>query len=142
MKRLALRRGVPEEAIVSDPDGLNTYATLANLHVRNIVAVLSQRKIANTSQEFTGARAVAFMGGCELDLTQADIASSPAVIEAFAMWGGIEIYVPDGWEIIGEVVPVMAGFEIKTVPTSAPRRQLIVRGAALMGGIVVTRRKS
>ena len=39
MKRLAVRRGVPEEAIVCDPDGLNTYATLANLKVQNIIAV-------------------------------------------------------------------------------------------------------
>jgi uncharacterized SAM-binding protein YcdF (DUF218 family) len=39
MKRLALRRGVPEEAIVCDGEGLNTYATLANLKVRNVIAV-------------------------------------------------------------------------------------------------------
>lgn len=39
MKRLALRWRVPEEAIVCDPDGVNSYATLANLKVRNVVAV-------------------------------------------------------------------------------------------------------
>jgi uncharacterized SAM-binding protein YcdF (DUF218 family) len=39
MVRLALRWGVPEEAIVADPEGVNTYATVANLKVHRVVAV-------------------------------------------------------------------------------------------------------
>src|SRR6185295_3108642 len=39
MKRLALAWKVPEEALVFDPDGLNSYATLANLKERRVVAV-------------------------------------------------------------------------------------------------------
>jgi uncharacterized SAM-binding protein YcdF (DUF218 family) len=39
MKRLALKWRVPEEAIVCDPEGVNSYATLANLKVRSVVAV-------------------------------------------------------------------------------------------------------
>ena len=109
---------------------------------KSILAVFGVRKIAVTSRQFTGMRIAAFMGGCELDLTDADIAQSPAVIEAFAMWGGIEIYVPDDWEVIGDVIPVMAGFEIKTAPPNNPKRQLIVRGLVTMAGIEVKRRKA
>jgi len=107
---------------------------------RHIWAILSSPKIVSTNREFTGARIAAFMGGCELDLTQADIVDGPAVVECFAMMAGIEITVPDDWEVIGEVVPVMAGFEIKAAPAATPRRQLIVRGTALMAGIEVKRR--
>jgi len=82
------------------------------------------------------------MGGVELDLTDATMTQSPAVIEAFAMWGGIEISVPETWEVTGEVVPFMGGFEIKVAPVGAPQRRLIVRGTAIMGGIEVKRRKS
>ncbi|MBI3856310.1 MAG: YdcF family protein [Planctomycetes bacterium] len=39
MRRLAIRWGVPESALLLDPDGLNSYATLANLKERNVVAV-------------------------------------------------------------------------------------------------------
>ena len=39
MVRLATGWGVPEGAIVSDPAGLNTYATLDNLRERRVVAV-------------------------------------------------------------------------------------------------------
>ena len=79
------------------------------------------------------------MGGCELDLTEADIVHSPAIIDAFVMWGGIEIYVPDKWEVVGEVVPFMGGFEMKT-GAGSPERRLIVRGGVVMGGIEIKRR--
>ncbi len=39
MIRLAVHWGVPEAAIVADPAGVNTYATLANLKERRVVAV-------------------------------------------------------------------------------------------------------
>lgn len=39
MRRLALRGRVPEAALVLDPGGVNSYATLANLKERNVVAV-------------------------------------------------------------------------------------------------------
>ncbi len=39
MRRLALEGRVPESAIVLDPAGVNSYATLANLKERDVVAV-------------------------------------------------------------------------------------------------------
>jgi uncharacterized SAM-binding protein YcdF (DUF218 family) len=39
MRRLALEGGVPGKAILGDPAGVNSYATLANLKERNVVAV-------------------------------------------------------------------------------------------------------
>jgi len=107
---------------------------------RQTMAVFGTRKVELT--QFSGARAVAFMGGLQLDLTDATMTQSPAVIEAYAMWGGIEIYVPETWEVLGEVFPFMGGFEIKATTVGTPQRRLIVRGTAFMGGIEVKRRKS
>jgi len=39
MKRLAMEHGVPESAIETDPEGVNTFSTLKNLHHRRVVAV-------------------------------------------------------------------------------------------------------
>jgi uncharacterized SAM-binding protein YcdF (DUF218 family) len=39
MRRLALQGRIPEAALVLDPDGVNSYATLANLKERKVVAV-------------------------------------------------------------------------------------------------------
>ena len=104
-----------------------------------IWAILSGRKIRSTARDYAGSGIFAFMGGCELDLTEADIIHGPAAIDAFVMWGGIEIYVPDNWEVVGEVIPFMGGFEVKT-GAGSPQRRLFVRGAAFMGGIEVKRR--
>lgn len=115
---------------------LPTPATRDSDH---IWAVFAQRKIRSTARDYNGGGIVAFMGGCELDLTEADIIHSPAIIDTFAMWGGVEIYVPENWEVVGEVVPFMAGFEMRT-GAGCPERRLIVRGATMMGGIEVKRR--
>lgn len=108
--------------------------------VQNVAAIFHARKITPTTKDFAGMNIVAMMGGVELDLTQADITHSPAIIETFAFWGGVEIFVPPTWEVIGEVVPIMAGFEVTTSPAARPDRQLIVRGAAIMAGTEVKRR--
>jgi hypothetical protein len=109
---------------------------------RQVWAVLSHRKIENSSTDFSGARITAFLGGCDIDLTRASIASGPAVIQALAIWGGIDIFVPEGWEIVGELVPIMGALEITARSPAQPEHQLIVRGLALMGGVGVRRRTS
>lgn len=100
-------------------------------------AILSQRKIAIDSREFAGGSAAVFMGNVDLDLTAADIAKSPAVIEVFVLMGGVELRVPDGWDVIAEAVPFMGGIDIKT-QSKRTGRQLILRGLVMMGGIEVT----
>lgn len=101
-------------------------------------AILSSRNIVETSRDFTGGEAFAFMGGCQIDLTGAAMTRRPAVIDATAIWGGIDILVPEDWEVVGEVVPIMGGFEMKSESNvSRSGGQLVVRGLALMGGIEV-----
>ncbi len=39
MARMAAEAGIPQEAVESDPEGLDTFATLANLRHRRVVAV-------------------------------------------------------------------------------------------------------
>ncbi len=99
-------------------------------------AVVNTRKLARPANELAGKRLVAFMGGHQIEVIEPATYDGPIVIEAMAMWGGIEIRVPHGWEVIADVVPVMGGIEVKT---SAARggRQLIVRGLMFMAGMEV-----
>jgi hypothetical protein len=79
------------------------------------------------------------MGGVEVDLRGARIARQQASLDCFAMWGGIEITVPPGWAVHGQVWPLMGGFEDKTTPP-APEDvagELVVTGWAVMGGVSV-----
>lgn len=92
------------------------------------------------SQEFRGGEITAVMGGVEVDLRQAAIGPEPAVIDVFAMWGGIEIKVPPEWSVDVKGLPIMGGFENTTRPSvtdPALAQKLIVRGTAIMGGVEV-----
>lgn len=92
----------------------------------------------STSTQFRGGDATAIMGGVELDLRHAQIRDGEeAVIDAFAMWGGVEITVPENWRVVSKVMPLMGGFEDKTTTTSTTGPVLIVQGTAIMGAIEV-----
>ena len=103
----------------------------------NALAVLGGVHRGNNSRAFRGGDLTAIMGGCEIDLRQAAI-DGEAVIDVFAMWGGIEIKVPEDWTISSRVVPILAGFEDKTRPQrGAATHRLLIRGFAIMGGVEV-----
>lgn len=108
-------------------------------HLPKNMVLLSAQKLEHGARDYTGGTLTAVLGGYEVDLTQADIRQSPAVLNVFALWGAIEIQVPEEWDVQSEVMPVMGGVEV-TTPRGAvvdPKKRLILRGSALMGGIEV-----
>jgi hypothetical protein len=87
---------------------------------------------------FAGAEATAIMGGVELDLRYAQMDGDQVTIDTFALWGGIEIWVPPHWNIVSQGLPLMASFEDKTHVTNpghGPR--LVIRGVAVMGSVEI-----
>jgi hypothetical protein len=123
--------------VVSNALGLRPAPSLGSGSSSSILAVLSQRRVEVREGE---RRVIAFMGGAEIDLPEPQRDRAPVVIEALAVWGGVELRVPDGWEVQGEVLPVMGGFEANTRSSAQPLQKVIVRGLALMGAVVVKRR--
>ena len=114
-----------------DRAGLDGSSTISGM------AVLGGIHRGNNSQAFRGGDLTAVLGGCEIDLRQAAI-DGEAVLDVFAMWGGIDIRVPEGWSVSGRVVPILGGFEDKTRPLAgAAAHRLIVRGFAIMGSIEI-----
>jgi predicted membrane protein len=101
------------------------------------LAVLGGVSRGNNSPNFKGGDLTSIMGGCEIDLRRAAI-DGEAVFDVFAMWGGIEIRVPENWTVVGRVMPLLGGFDDKTrAPQSPASPRLVVRGFAIMGGIEV-----
>ena len=114
-----------------EPGGTDSNATVSAL------AVLGGINRGSNSRAFRGGDLTAVMGGCEVDLRQAAI-DGEAIIDVFAMWGGIEIRVPEDWSVSGQVTPVLGGYEDKTrPPRDATTHRLVVRGFAIMGGIEI-----
>lgn len=104
--------------------------------VCNIVAVMSGNKLQNSSQDFKGGEINAVMGGVELDLRQASI-QSEATLNVFAMWGGIELKIPNDWTVISHGSPILGGFDDKTVPPMLNTKKLYIKGYAVMGGVEI-----
>jgi hypothetical protein len=87
-------------------------------------------------------RAVAVMGGVELDFRRAELESAETEVMAVAVMGGVAIVVPEGWNVRVDGFAVMGGNDEKVrrdrfVP-GAP--SLHVRAYALMGGVSVESR--
>jgi Domain of unknown function (DUF5668)/Cell wall-active antibiotics response 4TMS YvqF len=100
-------------------------------------AVLGAVMRGNNSPAFRGGSLTAVMGGCELDLRKAAI-DGEAVIDVFALWGGIEIRVPEDWTVESRIVPVLGGVDDKTrPPLGATRHRLVLNGFVVMAGVEV-----
>lgn len=104
----------------------------------NAFAMLGGFKRSNDSQDFRGGEITAIMGGCEIDLRRAVIRESEAVLEVVAIMGGVELRVPEDWQVVLQGVPVLGGYEDKTHQQQGEmRKRLIVKGYVVMGGVEV-----
>ncbi|MGB9433071.1 MAG: DUF5668 domain-containing protein [Candidatus Acidiferrum sp.] len=95
------------------------------------------------SSNFKGGSITALFGGVEVDFRSADIEGEEAEMFVEAVFGGIELKVPDRWLILWEGQSIFGGYSDETrpplpdVPGTPPKKQLILRGRAMFGGLVV-----
>ncbi len=102
----------------------------------NVAAIMSGNQGKISSPDFRGGEITAIMGGVELDLRGASI-QSEAVLNVFAVWGGIVLKVPNDWTVINNGVAIMAGIDDKTVPAMNSNKRLVITGYAIMGGMEI-----
>jgi class 3 adenylate cyclase len=83
--------------------------------------------------------AVAVMGGCDMDLRRAEIDGPEVEITAVAFWGGVNIIVPEGFEVELRGFSFMGGrdLRLRDVPIVRGSPRIVVRGFAVMGGVEV-----
>jgi len=103
------------------------------------VAFMSGVKKSSNAQTFRGGDLTAVMGGVEIDLRQASMEpGSDVTLDTLAFWGGIEIRVPEDWEVRTPGFAIMGGFVDETRPPSEPTgKRLLVGGMALMGAVEI-----
>ena len=101
--------------------------------------IFSGSKKVILSKHFKGGELVNIFGGCEIDLTQADM-TSPAVLDVTAIFGGATLVVPSHWAIRSEAVTIFGGIgdKRKMMPASdSPVRTLIIKGTMVFGGMEI-----
>lgn len=86
-------------------------------------------------------RAIAVMGGVEIDLREAEFTSPVTEIFAVAVMGGVVVRVPPHVRLESDGMAIMGGFEdqLHQPASGASDAPLVrVRGFALMGGVEAT----
>ncbi len=111
---------------------------MADAWLRGFVAFGGlERRI--TSPQFQGGDLGAFCGGWEIDLSRAKLAGKEARLDVFAWWGGGEIRVPEEWNVVVKVLPILGGTGDKTrhPAPGAEAGTLVVTGTVVMGGVEI-----
>jgi len=103
----------------------------------NVFAVLGGGEYRIRAQDFRGGEVVAFMGGFDIDLREAEIEGTEAAINVSALMGGGVIRVPETWAVSMRVAAFMGGHSLKAREGKPPTKTLIVKGMAIMGGVEV-----
>jgi len=90
------------------------------------------------SKKFVGGDVTCFMGGCEIDLTQADF-ENQAVIDVTQVFGGTKLIVPSHWKISTQMTAVFGSIEDKRQqPIDAnATKTLVIEGTSVFGGIEI-----
>ena len=80
--------------------------------------------------------ALALFGGCDLDMRDAVFEGREVTVYAFAVFGGIDITVPEGVEVRNQGVGIFGGFGGRGTTDIDPAAPVvIVKGLALFGGV-------
>jgi predicted membrane protein len=90
------------------------------------------------SKNFKGGDITIFMGGAEINLSQADIQGT-AALDITQIMGGTKIIVPSNWEIRSQLTSVFGNIEDKrqNIGVTDPQKVLIIDGTSVFGGIEI-----
>ena len=110
---------------------------LADLHP-DVVFSASQRRIS--SKNFRGGKVAAVFGELKIDLSEAEIEGDEARIHLDAVFGAVEIRVPNTWHVVCRGAPVFGEYSDRTFhgqPTGPGTKRLIVKGGAVFGSVII-----
>jgi Cell wall-active antibiotics response 4TMS YvqF/Domain of unknown function (DUF5668) len=99
----------------------------------------SGAQIRVDAQAWKGGELGVTAGGVELDLRNARLDPEGAILDLRVLMGGVDIRVPDTWQVICEVTPLFGGADDTTRTTQgstdAPRLRVV--GTVTLGGVNV-----
>lgn len=122
--------GIPESIDTNQADGEGFIES---------TAILGSTKKVIFSKNFKGGDITNFMGGTELNCTQADI-NGRVLLDVTQIFGGTKIIVPPHWTIQSNATSIFGGFEDKrssTLGSTDPNKVLVIDGTSIFGGIEI-----
>ena len=101
---------------------------------KNVSAYFSGQKVAYSKEEFDGINMEAVFGGIKLDLREA-IIKKDVVINARAIFGGIDILVPENINVVVSSSSMFGGVDNKREINQDNKITIYVNDSSLFGGI-------
>jgi predicted membrane protein len=90
------------------------------------------------TDNFQGGKITSIFGGGEVDLTRSSLAPGDNAIEITCIFGGTTIVVPDSWNVIINVTPILGGFsdsrKLRGDVIKDNTRSLTIKGTVIFGG--------
>lgn len=115
-------------------------ATVSAENRVSAIAIFGGSDVANRSQEFQSGTLIGIFGAVTADLRQAALDLDGATIDAYALFGGVDILVPRGWHVSISGLPIFGGYSDETQGAAAytPGDPVLqVRAVTLFGGVTV-----
>lgn len=112
----------------------------ARKSTRRLVAVLSGLERRGRWRLGSDTVAVAFLGGIDLDLREAEIEAAESQLSVYTVLGGAEIKVPEGVDLEVGGFSLLGGKEVRggSRPVSPGAPKLTIRAFTILGGVSVT----
>jgi hypothetical protein len=103
----------------------------------DVVSVLGGIKKNILSKNFKGGESISFLGGTELNLSQADI-NGRVVLELTQILGGTKLIIPPHWDVRSELITVFGSIDDKRSLENVvidENKILVLKGVSVLGGI-------
>lgn len=107
-----------------------------------LVAVFDGVDLRSEAKSFRGGSMLAWYGGVQADLREAELAPA-AHLSVAAVFGGVALRVPPGWRVESNVRVFAGGVDVSgSDPDDLDAPLLVLDGLALFGGVAVSRKKT
>jgi hypothetical protein len=102
-----------------------------------LVAIFDGIQLESRARAFRGGSMLAWFGGIEVDLREAELAPD-AHLSVTALFGGIAIRIPEGWRVESSATGLAGGVDVKAIGAEAPDAPVLrIDGLAAFGGVAV-----
>jgi len=113
-----------EDELTTDSDRVDESTIFGSLNKR-----------INT-KNFKGGSISMLFSGAEIDLRSAELSDEGAVLDISAIFGGVELRIPDSWAVQTHTSAILGGVDARFTNTEASQgKRLIINASAVFGGI-------
>lgn len=102
--------------------------------LEDITATFAGQKVNKDNEEFKGANLDAVFGSVILDLRNANV-DKEAVIKASAIFGGVEIFVPQNVNVKVKATPIFGGVSNKSLTNKENEKTIYIDAFCMFGGV-------